>query len=319
VAVLVQIPAPRFLASAASPSGLQLPFNTTLAADDLYIHAQVSPNQVGVNRFWLHLYHEAGTSVGEVQLVRLRFDYRDAQLGQASVDLEPLGRATFQAEGAYLSQAGNWDVSIYVRRRGLDDTLAQFSLDVPVPAGQATASAPWVNPVPAVPGLVFAAGALLALGLAPLLWRGPLAAAGPRVHSAATIAGLVTLTMALGLSVAAAPAWRERLLAQQAATRTNPIPDTAESRAQGQALYQQNCLPCHGPAGLGDGPVGLTLRPAPANLQVHMVPGVHTDAQIYAWISNGFPNSPMPAFGQALTEDQIWHILNHIRTLVPPE
>jgi putative copper export protein/mono/diheme cytochrome c family protein len=318
VAMLVQTPAPRSVAPAAAFQP-PLPFNTTLSADDLYIHVQVSPNAVGDNRFWLHLYHEAGTPIGEVQLVRLRFNYQEAQLGQASVDLEPLGRNTFQVEGAYLSQAGNWELQIYVRRRGMDDVLTPFSLKVPAPAGQAATASPWVNPVPAVPGMVLAAGAMLALGIVPMVWRQPLQAAGARFYSGAVTGGLVLLVAALGLSAAAAPAWRDRILAQQALTRTNPIPDTAESRATGQALYQENCLPCHGPAGLGNGPVGLTLRPPPANLQVHMVPGVHTDAQIFEWITNGFPNSPMPAFREALTEDQRWHVMNYIRTLVPPE
>jgi mono/diheme cytochrome c family protein len=318
VAILVQTPAPR-LAAPAAAFDPPLPFNTTLSADDLYIHAQVSPNAVGDNRFWLHLYHEAGTPIGEVQLVRLRFNYLEAQLGQASVDLEPLGRGTFQAEGAYLSQAGSWLVEIYVRRRGMDDVLTQFNLDVPVPAGQTASAAPWSNPVPAVPGILLAAGALLALGLVPMLWRRPLAAAGPRTYGVAVIGGLVLLVVALSLTAAGAPVWRDQIAARQALTRTNPIPDTPESRAQGQALYEQNCMPCHGPTGLGNGPVGLTLRPPPANLQVHMVPGVHTDAQIFEWITNGYPNSPMPAFRDALTEDQRWHLLNYIRTLVPPE
>jgi len=162
-------------ASAFQPA---LPFNTTLSADDLFIHAQVTPNTVGDNRFWLHLYHQSGTPVGEVQLVRLRFNYLDAQLGQASVDLSALGRATFQTEGAFLSQAGNWDVQVYVRRRGLDDVLTQFSLNVPAPAGQAASTSPWLNPVPAIPGLVLAAGVLLAIGIAPMVWRRPLELAG---------------------------------------------------------------------------------------------------------------------------------------------
>jgi len=109
--------------------------------------------------------------------------------------------------------------------------------------------------------------------------------------------------------------WRSRPPAEI----TNPIPATTESLALGQALYADNCLPCHGPAGLGDGPVGRTLRPPPANLQVHMVPGVHSDAQIFEWISNGYPNSPMPAFAEVLSEDERWHLLNYIRTLVPPD
>jgi len=318
VAVLVQTSTPRFTVPAAAYLP-QLPFTTTLVAGDLNVHAQISPNAVGDNKFWLHLYHAAGDSVGEVQLVQMRFNYLNAQLGQTSVDLAPLGHATFEVTGAYLSQAGPWAVSVYVRRRGLDDTLTTFNLQVPAPVNATGGGKLFDNPVPAIPGLVVAAVVLLGLGLAPLIWRRPLAVFGPRVASTVTVLGFVTLTVALGLSVAGAPAWRDQILAQQAATRTNPLPATAESLATGQALFEQNCLPCHGPQGLGDGPVGVTLRPSPANLQVHMVPGVHTDAQIFDWITNGFPNSQMPAFGSALTEDQRWHIMNYIRTLVPPD
>lgn len=317
VAVLVQTAAPRSLtpASAYEP---QLPFVTTLTVDDLLIHAQVTPNQVGQNRFWLHLYNAAGTSVGEVQLVRLRLAYLDTQLGQASVDLEPLGQATFAAEGAYLSQAGNWAIEVYVRRRGLDDTLTQFSVNVPAATGQVTGSSPWINPVIAIPGMALAAGALLALGLTPLIWRKPLLRVGGRIYTTATLGGFAVLVVAMGLSMAAAPAWRDQILAQQAAVRTNPVADTPESRAQGQTIYTNNCMPCHGPTGRGDGPVGVTLRPAPANLQVHMIPGAHSDAQIFDWVTNGYPNSPMPAFGEILTEDERWNLLNYIRTLTPP-
>ncbi len=320
VAVLVQSSTPRFTVPATAYLP-QLPFTTTLVADDLNVHAQITPNAVGDNKFWLHLYHAAGDSVGEVQLVELRFNFLGAQLGQTSVDLAPLGQATFEATGAYLSQAGPWAVSVYVRRRGLDDTLTTFNLTVPAPANPTggTLANVFDNPVPAIPGLVVAALVLFGLGLAPLVWRRPLAAFGPRLASSVTVAGFVLLVVALGFSVAGAPAWRDQILAQQAATRTNPIPASAESLAAGQALFEQNCAPCHGPQGLGDGPVGVTLRPAPANLQVHMVPGVHTDAQIFDWITNGFPNSQMPAFGEVLTEDARWNIMNYIRTLVPPD
>ncbi|MCC7358496.1 MAG: copper resistance protein CopC [Anaerolineales bacterium] len=318
VAVLVQTSTPRFLAPATAYTP-QLPFTTTLVADDLNLHVQITPNVVGDNKFWLHLYHGDSTSVGEVQLVQLRFNYLNAQLGQASVDLNALGRATFEAGGAYLSQSGPWALSVYIRRRGLDDVLTTFNVTVPAPTNVAGGSQWWANPVPGVPGLVIAALVLLGLGLAPIIWRRPLAGLGARARSTATIAGFLSLTVALGFSVAGAPAWRDQILAQQAANRTNPIPASAESLAAGKQLFAENCAPCHGPLGLGDGPVGLTLRPAPANLQVHMVPGVHTDAQIFDWISNGFPDSQMPAFATVLTEDERWHILNYIRTLVPPD
>jgi mono/diheme cytochrome c family protein len=97
----------------------------------------------------------------------------------------------------------------------------------------------------------------------------------------------------------------------------NPIPPSTASIETGKTLYQQNCLACHGPTGLGDGPAGLLLNPRPADLQQHMIPGVHTDGQIYDWISNGYPGSPMPAFRETLSEEERWHVLNYIRTLVP--
>lgn len=319
VAVLVQTPAPRSVAEQ-QPFQPQLPFNTTTSAGDLYFHAQVSPNQIGNNRFWMHLYHPAGSDVGEVQLVRLMFDYQEAGLGQSSVDLQPLGRDTFAAEGAYLNQPGSWEVSVYVRRRGLDDTLATFALEVPEAGPAGSARSPWQNPIPAISPAASAGVVLVFLGLIPVLWRQPLRARLPRRFPALRIGGSVLVVAGLlVLALVALGPLAGDEAGVPAAARTNPIEATEASLEQGRVLYQENCLQCHGPSGLGDGPVGLTLQPPPANLQVHMVPGVHSDGQIFEWLTNGVPDTPMPAFGQTLSEEERWHVVNYIRTLVPEE
>ena len=98
------------------------------------------------------------------------------------------------------------------------------------------------------------------------------------------------------------------------ATLQNPFPATDASIAAGKALYEQNCLPCHGPQGKGDGPAGLALRPQPADLTAHTVPGVHSDGQLYDWITNGFPGSAMPAFSKLLADEPRWNLVNYIRT-----
>ena len=49
-----------------------------------------------------------------------------------------------------------------------------------------------------------------------------------------------------------------------------------------------------------------------------MQPGVHTDGQLFEWITNGYPGSAMPAFRDLLTDEQRWHLVNFIRTLSPP-
>ena len=99
---------------------------------------------------------------------------------------------------------------------------------------------------------------------------------------------------------------------------TNPIPVAPASIADGQALYQGHCVLCHGASGKGDGPGGLALNPPPADLTYHTIPGVHTDGQLYYWISHGLPRTAMPAFENLLSETQRWDLVNFIRTLAKP-
>jgi hypothetical protein len=45
--------------------------------------------------------------------------------------------------------------------------------------------------------------------------------------------------------------------------------------------------------------------------------GIHTDAQLFEWISNGFPGSSMPPFKASLSDTDRWHLVNFIRSLAP--
>jgi mono/diheme cytochrome c family protein len=99
--------------------------------------------------------------------------------------------------------------------------------------------------------------------------------------------------------------------------QANPVLPDAKSIAAGQALFSANCAPCHGASGKGDGPLGLTLNPRPADLTFHAIPGVHTDAQLFDWITNGFPGSRMPAWKNIISDTDRWNLVNFIRTLAP--
>jgi hypothetical protein len=61
----------------------------------------------------------------------------------------------------------------------------------------------------------------------------------------------------------------------------------------------------------------LTLNPRPADLTQHASLGVPTDAQLFEWITNGFPGSQMPAFRTSLSDTDRWHLVNFIRTMAP--
>lgn len=168
VAILVQTPVPL------SPVGPAVATNTVfqeiLTADDLSIHVLITPNQPGNNFYQAHLYHEDGSAIGEVQLVRLFFVFQEADLGQASLDLVEQGGDFFVAEGAYQNHSGVWNLSVYVRRRGLDDVLAETTVTIAEPA-ITVVGGPWENPVPTWPPDAPVTGLLLAIGVAVLIWR----------------------------------------------------------------------------------------------------------------------------------------------------
>ena len=171
VAVLVQTPTPN-LPPQSAPASPSLPFNEMAYDGDLAIHLQVNPNQVGHNRYWVHLSHPDSSDIGEVQLVRLFFSHESGEMGQARLDMDDLGEDAFAAEGAFLNLDGEWNLSVYVRRRGMDDALAEITVPVPSPESmQQISRSPWRNPVPRLPAETLVGALLIALSTVPLLWR----------------------------------------------------------------------------------------------------------------------------------------------------
>lgn len=334
VAVLIQTSTPRSFAQTTDAAPPSLPFNTIARADDLYIHLQVTPNQVGHNRFWVHLYHPNGESIGEVQLVRLLFNYRQQQLGQSRTDLAALGQDTFAAEGAYLNVAGQWDLSIYVRRRESDDALTEVNLEVPPLLAPAAGLDPWGNPVATLPAGMLIAGVLVALGLIPWLWPQPLREifglkpANPHLlawpPSGLVLSGGTLILSGVLIAGTTVPALLARLnsgspVSEGSASASSapfglagePVPVSPASIAAGAELYQEQCVPCHGLEGLGDGQRAAQMEPPPANFRMH-VP-LHSDHELHGYISQGFPGTDMPAFADKLTPEEIWYLVNYLR------
>lgn len=98
---------------------------------------------------------------------------------------------------------------------------------------------------------------------------------------------------------------------------TNPVAADEASLERGREQYTLLCASCHGDGGMGDGPAGTALDPAPAAI-------AHTsqmmgDDYLFWRISEGGAfepfNSAMISWKSVLSEEQRWDVINYMRAL----
>ena len=266
--------------------------------DDLKMDIAISPGRVGQNTFTLKLATSDGQPVQSAKEVLLRFTPNQGNLPPSELQLIGLGDGTFTARGSYLSLPGDWQVQAVVRREDKFDAYANFNFTIRNPGSDEGYSS-----IPRQAAWLILLIGLLCSSLTATI----------KAHPALRLGiGTPLALLMLGLGI-----YYLRLPISSQAVQANPIPPNSESVAAGEALYSTHCVSCHGVKGNGDGPNGLTLNPRPADLSQHAIPGVHADAQLFEWITNGFPGSRMPAFKTALSDTDRWHLVNFIRTFAP--
>ena len=96
----------------------------------------------------------------------------------------------------------------------------------------------------------------------------------------------------------------------------SPVPDAPQTIEKGKALYagKGTCINCHGAEGDGNGPLAAQLNPAPRNFQHHGFWRHRTEGEIFWVIKHGSPGTSMIGFGEQLTDEEIWAILQYERT-----
>jgi mono/diheme cytochrome c family protein len=97
----------------------------------------------------------------------------------------------------------------------------------------------------------------------------------------------------------------------------NPVPAAAESVAKGKELYlgKGGCVACHGVEGDGKGPGAMALTPPPRDLHNPEWQRARTDGELKWVIENGSPGTGMLPFKAQLTDREMWHLVNYIRSL----
>jgi cbb3-type cytochrome c oxidase subunit III len=92
-----------------------------------------------------------------------------------------------------------------------------------------------------------------------------------------------------------------------------PVPYTKKSIAQGRSVYMRNCTGCHG----ADGKATVDVVADATDLtSPKFWKNGTTEGEIFRSIREG-QGSSMPTFKAQLSEVEIWHLVNYIRSLWP--
>ncbi|MFQ5879061.1 MAG: CopD family protein [Dehalococcoidia bacterium] len=312
VAVLVQYPTSRQEEAAAefaqASAEAIVGFEETEPAGELSVSMSIAPNAVGTNSFQVFVFPPPGEELAEILRVRLRFKPPDPTLGPSQVIAERVAPNFFKAVGAFFTQPGDWEVQVDLRRREVEDVSAIFRAPV---AGAQRAQVGSRFELPLVAGSWTVVGAVGALLFGLIVWAGASQWPGlpqpayPPLRVTRVAATVVGLALVIGVISGFIQ------LVEEAAPTGNPIEPTAQSIAIGRTLYLNSCAVCHGETGQGDGPLAETLEVPPADFRIHIP--FHSDQFFFLVMTNGF-GRVMPAFGDRLTEEERWHILNFLQS-----
>jgi mono/diheme cytochrome c family protein len=92
----------------------------------------------------------------------------------------------------------------------------------------------------------------------------------------------------------------------------NPVAVSEASLARGEQMFNRACSPCHGTAGVGDGPITEVVSFLGVSLLTERAMGL-SDGYIYSIIRVG--RASMPPYGHQVSHFDRWHIVNYVRQL----
>ena len=112
-----------------------------------------------------------------------------------------------------------------------------------------------------------------------------------------------------GFAAGFTPEQRWNIVSYLMSLRTTP-----QQVAEGEGLYTQRCMQCHGALGAGDGAFARALTRLPGEIGSFSWQASHSDLQIENVVREGISGTAMPS-GEALQARQLRSIVAYLRTL----
>ena len=87
------------------------------------------------------------------------------------------------------------------------------------------------------------------------------------------------------------------------------FPKKKPTASAGKAIYDKQCITCHGASGNGKGPVSGSLNPKPTDFTDHSQMRLKSPAELYNITRKGKP--PMPSYTN-MKDDDLWNVIFYV-------
>ena len=105
---------------------------------------------------------------------------------------------------------------------------------------------------------------------------------------------------------------QENKIPPDAAAKVNPVKPSADSLAKGKKLYGYDCAMCHGATGDGKGDMATDMKNVPDFTKPDALKD-RPDGELFYVIRHG--KGEMPPEGDRAKDDDIWNLVNYVRSL----
>ena len=126
---------------------------------------------------------------------------------------------------------------------------------------------------------------------------------------------LIALPSAIIMAMMAQEPAQAPAIPPEAAAMQNPVKSSPESLAHAKTMYGIDCAVCHGQNGDGKGEVVQELKLKMKDFSDPAVLKGRTDGELFYIIKNGDTAMKMPPEGPRAKDDDIWALVNYLRTM----
>jgi len=112
-----------------------------------------------------------------------------------------------------------------------------------------------------------------------------------------------------GYAASLTPEQRWNIVSYLMSLRTTP-----QQLAEGEGIYTQRCMQCHGALGAGDGAFARALSRLPQEIGSFAWQAAHSDQQLESVVRDGIAGTAMPS-GHEMSPQQLRNVVAYLRTL----